>query len=60
MKTATFKDQLKTIMEMTAAEGGRTVIDVSPREFVKAYPVQLKRSGKVLSFIIQNFIFVPL
>ncbi|CAM8991925.1 unnamed protein product [Rhodiola kirilowii] len=28
-------------------EGGRTVKDVSPHEFVKAYSAHLKRSGKI-------------
>jgi hypothetical protein len=33
-----------------AMETGRTMKDVSPHEFVKAYAAHLKRSGKVLIF----------
>ena len=31
-------------------EAGKTVKDVSPHDFVKAYAAHLKRSGKVLLF----------
>lgn len=34
-----------------AMEAGRTVKDVSPHEFVKAYSSHLKRSGKVFDLL---------
>jgi hypothetical protein len=36
----------------------KTVKDVSPHEFVKAYSAHLKRSGKVISFSINTFYFL--
>lgn len=39
-------------------ETARTVKDVSPHEFVKAYAAHLKRSGKVLFFrLISQLLF---